>query len=366
MISSDTLKTLKRTFNTQYTERNNMKAAVQTASTIIPIMLTWYFAVKTAALSYFVSSIFVLLLGLLLLRAFVLMHECGHGSLFKNPAYNRGVGFLLGVLVGMPQYVWSKHHAYHHATNGNWSLYRGPLSTLSTEEFSKLSWVQQRIYCYARNIIFAPVGGFIYLIFNPRYTWLAGSGSLFIHILKQKIRDPHQPLQGLIDNYKTPYWATSKEYWAMCWNNAVLLSLWVMMIAWIGAATFFTIYCMSAALAGAGGLILFTVQHNFEHAYASADAQWDYDLAAVEGSSYLVLPQLLNWFTADIAYHHIHHLNAIIPNYNLARCHAENEAHFRAVPRIHFTEILFQLKHILWDKDNRRIISWREYQQQKG
>ncbi len=293
------------------------------------------------------------------------MHECGHGSLFKNSTYNKGFGFLFGVLVGMPQYVWSKHHAYHHATNGNWSKYRGPLSTLTTFEFSKQSPRHQSMYRYVRTIVCAPFGGFIYLIFNPRYTWFVGSVSLLIHIVQQKWCGNKQPLLVLIDNYRSQYWATSKEYWAMCLNNAVLLSLWIIMIAWIGSATFFAIYLISTSLAGAGGLILFTVQHNFEHAYASADDKWDADLASFAGSSYLVLPKFLNWFTADIAYHHIHHLCASVPNYHLAQCHEENKGLFVEVRRIHFTEIPFQLSHILWDMENSRIISWLEYRQQQ-
>jgi len=294
------------------------------------------------------------------------MHECGHGSLFKNPAYNMGFGFLFGVLTGMPQYVWSKHHAYHHATNGNWTKYRGPLSTLSTEEFSKLSRVQQSAYQYKRHMVVAPMGGFMYLIFNPRCTWLVGSVFLLIHIVKQKLRNNNQPISVLISNYPTRYWTTSKEYWHIFWNNIVLLSLWIVMISWIGPIAFFTIYLISTSLAGAGGLILFTVQHNFEHSYASQDEGWDYDLAALEGSSYLVLPKLLNWFTANIAYHHVHHLSASIPNYHLARCHEDNKDSFKEVKRIHLTEIPFQLNHILWDKENRRIISCGEYRQQQA
>lgn len=365
MISNDSLKNLKHVLATKYTQRNNTKAAVQTVLTIMPIGIVWVLAIKTASTSYFISSAFVFLLSLFLLRAFVLMHECGHGSLFKNSTYNKGFGFLFGVLVGMPQPVWSKHHAYHHATNGNWSKYRGPLSTLTTQEFASLSLFKQSLYRYTCNIVCAPFGGFMYLIFNPRYTWFVGSVSLLTHIVKQKCSGNEQPLRVIIDNYKSQYWATSKEYGQMCSNNIVLLSLWVMMIAWIGSATFFTIYLISTSLASAGGLILFTVQHNFEHALASDDTNWDYDRAAFEGTSYLVLPQFLNWFTADIAYHHIHHLSASIPNYNLARCHEENKDFFKDVKRIYFTEIPFQLRHILWDRENSRIISWREYQQQQ-
>ena len=124
-------------------------------------------------------------------------------------------------------------------------------------------------------------------------------------------------------------------------------------------------YLVSTSLAGGAGIVLFTVQHNFEHSYASGDEGWDRDTAAIEGTSFLVLPGWLNWFTANIAYHHIHHLSARIPNYCLARCHRENEPLFADVVRIRLSQIHASLKYILWDTRARRIISVAEYQGQK-
>ena len=111
--------------------------------------------------------------------------------------------------------------------------------------------------------------------------------------------------------------------------------------------------------------MLFTVQHNFEHSYASGDEGWDYVTAAIQGTSFLVLPRWLNWFTVDIAYHHVHHLSARIPNYCLAECHKENQDLFSDVPRIGLSGVPKALKYILWDTRRRRLISVAEYQQQK-
>jgi omega-6 fatty acid desaturase (delta-12 desaturase) len=106
------------------------------------------------------------------LRALVLMHECGHGSLFRTRWLNPAFGFFFGVLSGMPQYVWSRHHDFHHANNGNWEKYRGPLTTLSVDEYQAMTQSQQQIYKHSRNFALAPFGGFVYLVFNPRFTWL--------------------------------------------------------------------------------------------------------------------------------------------------------------------------------------------------
>jgi omega-6 fatty acid desaturase (delta-12 desaturase) len=126
------------------------------------------------------------------------------------------------------------------------------------------------------------------------------------------------------------------------------------------------VYVVSTSLAGGAGIVLFTVQHNFEHSYASGDEGWDYIAAAILGTSFLVLPGWLNWFTSNIAYHHIHHLSARIPNYCLVQCHNEYQDLFSDVPRIKLSGIPEALKCILWDVGHRRIISVAEYRRQKA
>ncbi len=157
------------------------------------------------------------------------------------------------------------------------------------------------------------------MISNPRFTWLKGSIGLVAHILRRKIARPGISVKAHAAEFKTPYWASAREYWHMFWNNVVLLSAWVLMSWTVGPALFFAVYSVSVSLAGGAGLVLFTVQHNFEHSYASDNEGWDYVTAAIQGTSFLVLPRWLNWFTVDIAYHHVHHLSAKIPNYCLAQ-----------------------------------------------
>jgi omega-6 fatty acid desaturase (delta-12 desaturase) len=283
--------------------------------------------------------------------------------LFRSRWLNRAAGFVLGVVSGMPQYVWSQHHNYHHAHNGNWDKYRGPYATLSVDEYAALSDTQQRLYRHKCSIAAAPLAGFIYLIFNPRFTWLKGSLGLVMHIARKKMAQPDVTLREHAASYETRYWRSAREYRHMSWNNVVLLGAWVLMCCTCGTAVFFAIYLTSVSIAGGAGIVLFTVQHNFEHAYASDGRRWDYVTGAIEGTSFLVLPRWLNWFTVDIGYHHIHHLSAHIPNYCLASCHDEYQHLFPDVTRVRLSQVLGALKCILWDTRAQRIISVAEYRQ---
>ncbi len=364
MPSINRVKQQKRAIINQHTQADNVKGFTQVLTTLVPLSALWYAALLSAGMSYWLTAGVTLLMSLFLLRVFVLMHECGHGSLFRVARLNKTFGFIFGVVSGMPQYVWSQHHAYHHATNGNWAKYRGPLNTASADEYTAMTGRQQRRYRRARNIWLAPFAGFLYLIFSPRFTWLKGSVSLVGHILKRKVAQPSISAKTHAADFKTPYWASAEEYWHMFWNNVVLLNAWVLMSWYIEPALFIVVYVSSVSLAGGAGIVLFTVQHNFEHSYASGDQGWDYDTAAIRGTSFLVFPRWLNWFTANIAYHHIHHLSAKIPNYCLAKCHNENEDLFSDVTRVKLSRVHTALKYVLWDTRARRIISVAEYERQ--
>lgn len=348
----------------QHAQSSDLRALTQVLTAFGALALLWWAAVSSLAGSLWLTSAIVLLVSLFTLRVFALMHECGHGSLFRSPRLNRAFGFLLGVTAGMPQYVWSQHHSYHHAHNGNWDKYRGPYTTLSVEEYAALSAARQFVYRWKCSMAGAPIAGFIYLIFNPRFTWLKGSLALAVHVIRHKIAQPGRSIRTIAAGFRTPYWKSAKEYRHMSWNNVALLGMWVLMCRAAGSSVFFAIYVMSLSLAGGAGIVLFTVQHNFRHSYASDEEHWDYDTGAIEGTSYLVLPAWLNWFTANIGYHHIHHLCAKIPNYRLAECHDEHRHLFSAVTRVRLGEVRRSLAYILWDARARQIISVAEYRQQ--
>ena len=364
MSSLQLIREQKRALVRPYIQGSNAASWLEIVTTVVPLGLLWWAAVVSLSVSLWLTLVIVLLLSLLMTRALVLMHECGHGSLFRSQKLNRIFGFMFGVLAGMPQFVWSEHHNYHHANNGNWEKYRGPLATASVEEYAAMSRGGQRRYRMARSIVLAPLGGFAYLTFNPRFNWLKGSIGLLIHVVRSKIAAPAVSMKEHAAGFKTCLWTSARQYRHMSWNNVALLCAWAAMCWLVGAGTFFAIYLISVSFAGGVGIALFTVQHNFEHSYASESAHWDYDRGAIEGTSFLILPRWLNWFTANIAYHHIHHLSSRIPNYRLAACHNENQQLFHDVTRVKLSEIPRSLKCILWDTRAQRIISVAEYQRQ--
>ena len=347
----------------RYARSDDIKGLTQLFTTLVPLVLLWWGAIRCARASSWLVLVPLTLIILFIVRAFGLMHECGHGSLFRSRWLNTAVGFLLGVISGMPQYVWSQHHNYHHAHNGNWDRYRGPYTTRSVDEYAALTRAQQCMYRSKCSAAAAPLAGFIYLIFNPRFTWLKGTIGLMIHTVRQKLARPGKSLRAHAASYQTRYWKSAKEYRHMLWNNLALLSVWALMCWACGAAVFFSIYVLSVSIAGGVGIVLFTVQHNFEHSYASGNEHWDRDTGAIEGTSFLVLPRWLNWFTVNIGYHHVHHLSASIPNYHLAKCHEEYQHLFSRVPRVKLCEVLGALQCILWDKRRQRIISVAEYRE---
>jgi acyl-lipid omega-6 desaturase (Delta-12 desaturase) len=360
------IKEQKRLIIRRHSKSSNFKGLTQIATTLGPLAVLWWAAHASGGVSSWLTVGCVLLISLFTLRVFALMHECGHGSLFHSQRLNRALGFLLGVVAGMPQYVWSQHHNFHHAHNGNWQKYRGPYTTLSVDEYAALTAARQRMYRYKCSIFGAPVAGFVYLIFNPRFTWLIGSAAFVAHIVRQKIAQPAGSLKAHAASFKTRHWNSAREYRHMSWNNIVLLSVWAVMCYALGASLFFKIYLVSVSLAGGAGIVLFTVQHNFRHSYASDGEHWDCDIAAIEGTSFLILPAWLNWFTANIGYHHIHHLSARIPNYRLISCHAAYQQLFSAVTRLKLAHVCGALKYILWDTRAQQLISVAEYRQQLG
>ena len=366
MNAVDIVKSESRDIIKKYSHRSNAKAAFQCINTLLPYAILFYLAMVSLATSYWLSAVYIFLLSMFTVRIFMLMHDCGHKSLFQTQALNTFFGFLTGVFVGMPQYVWSQHHNYHHTTNGNWEKYRGPLNILSVDEYEKLPLNKQRKYRYSRHILLAPLGAFMYFIFNPRFNWILGSIKFLFSVINTKQKNFRTPLKVIIAGYESRLWKSGKEYWHMTLNNIALLSIWVAASMYFGAATFFTVYIISLSLGGAAGIIIFTIQHNFDGSYASLDKDWNYYQGALKGTSFLTFPKVINWFGADIAYHHVHHISANIPNYNLAKCHREYAHLFTEVTRIRLRDIAHAFKHILWNNNDQKIISVKQYNQTKA
>jgi omega-6 fatty acid desaturase (delta-12 desaturase) len=263
-----------------------------------------------------------------LVRTFIVMHDCGHGSFFRSQRANDWVGFVTGVLTLTPYANWSKDHAIHHATSGRLDKRGyGDIDTLTVDEYLALRPLRRLSYRLYRD----PV---VLLVLGP--LWL---------LVKQRLH--------------TPGAAGRREIVGVHATNAAIVLL-AAGASWLfGAAAVAAVYLPTVLLSAAAGIYLFYVQHQYQGTYWESGGRWDYETAAVAGSSFFRLPRALDWITGSIGYHHVHHLSPRIPNYLLRRAHDEN-AYFHGACQLTLAESLgaFSLK--LWDERERRMIGWAE------
>jgi Fatty acid desaturase len=253
MAAAAAIKLNKRSIIDDFCTPRNWIGGVQVLTTLLPMAAIWAAIALIQPLQPPAFALAVACISLLLLRTFSLMHDCGHNSLFRSPVLNRLFGFMFGLLTGMPQFVWAQHHNYHHAHNGNWAKYRGPLAILTVDEFRLLSPRKQRLYAATRTLWLAPLAGFLYLIVNPRLNWLRGTGGLLMRLGARAIHRPKGAATEQADVFQSRFWASRTEYWHMTANNLALFVLWAAACWAIGAATFFPIYLLSVSLAGGAG-----------------------------------------------------------------------------------------------------------------
>lgn len=346
-----------------YMKSNDLWATYQILNTVGPYVLLWYLAVKAAAISFWLLLPLMVLITLFSVRCFSLMHDCGHYSLFSSKRVNRVIGFVLGVINAIPQYPWSRGHAYHHKTNGDWERYRGPSALLSIEEFAKLSPSAQRRYELLRHPLMVFPGGFFYLAIKPRLALIAGTYGFFKHLLTCLKQDPGMGLTAMISSYKSRNWYTTAEFWDLLFNNICVVGGWIILGKLLGFGFFFSVYSITLTCSAAIFICVFFVQHNFDGSYAHKTEGWDYLLGAIEGSSYLELPTIFKWFSADIGYHNIHHLSERIPNYNLEACHNQNIHLLSHVKTLRMSSIPDCFKFILWDAAANRLVSIKSFRE---
>jgi acyl-lipid omega-6 desaturase (Delta-12 desaturase) len=342
---------------TPYMKSNDFRATWQIVNTVVPYVLLWCLAVKVAPISYLLLPPIVMLMTLFSVRCFSLMHDCGHYSLFNSKKVNRCVGFLLGFINAIPQYPWSRDHAYHHKTNGDWERYRGIADFLSTEQFAKLTASEQKSYEFLRKPLMAIPGGFFYLAIEPRLALINEIKGFVEHVFRCLKEERRMSLSAIIASHKSKRWSTTTEFWDSLLNNICVISGWIIMSNLIGAGFFLTIYSISLTFSAVIFIWVFFVQHIFEDSYAHKTASWDYLLGAIEGSSYLELPTILKWFTADIGYHNIHHLSERIPNYNVEACHRKNIHLLGNIKTLKMGDMLNCSKFILWDAPTNSLVS---------
>jgi len=266
--------------------------------------------------------------GGFLVRTFVIFHDCTHGSLLPTKRANAIVGAVLGFFVLAPFARWRHDHAVHHASSGD--LERrgvGDLPTLTVREYRAREWRGRLGYRAFRNpFVMFGLGPIFAMVIGPR-----------IASRTQRPRMRHSVLL----------------------TDLALVAVVGGLCAWIGWAAFLVVWAPPALIAGSAGIWLFYVQHQFEDAYWESSERWSYADAALRGSSYLKLPAVLQFFSANIGLHHLHHLNARIPNYNLQRAHDENPI-FQGVPTLSLRDAMRTVRLKLWDEDRGRMVGFTE------
>ena len=267
------------------------------------------------------------------MRLFIIQHDCGHGSFFKSRKANDRVGMLASLFTLTPYHHWRKRHAIHHATSSNLDeRFIGDVPTWTVDEYlAKDKWnrLKYRLFRYPL-VLFVIVPFAVFFILH---------------------RFPSKS-------------ASKLERRGIFWTNIAIGLLWAGVIALFGWKAFLLVNIPVMWLASSIGTWLFFVQHQFEETYWEHQEEWEYVSAALKGSSYYKLPKVLQWFTGNIGFHHIHHLSPRIPNYKLEKCHNENPL-FQRVLTMTLRTSLETTFLSLWDKEQRKLISFGQLRRQR-
>jgi acyl-lipid omega-6 desaturase (Delta-12 desaturase) len=301
----------------QYLEIDRARGLRQIAGVVAPYLALWV----AAALRQPGPELAVglgAIAALLLVRMYSFFHDLAHNALFASRAANRRWGYLLGFLLWTPYRWWQRQHSLHHANNGNLDK-RGPgeIYTMTLAEYERASWLRRLAYrLYRSPLLLLVVGPALVFLFERRFPRRGMSGRMLFSVVAVNV---------------------VLVAWAVGWSLLV------------GVSTFLIIQGTTVVVAGGVGAWMLYVQHQYEETYYQSGGDWQFELAALQGSSYLKLPRPLAWVVGSANYHHVHHLSARIPNYNLRRAHQEH-AMFARTPVVTIAGSVHALRLKLWDE----------------
>ena len=317
----------------QYCRARLGRAIWELSITAVSFLGCWLGALLGVAYVHWLFAFLVMPAAVFLIRLFMIQHDCGHGSFFRNQKWNDRVGRVIGVLCWTPYAYWRRLHAGHHATSGNLDRRgTGDIATLTVSEYRSLT----------------PWGQFKYRLYrNPLV--LFGFGPFYIFILKHRmpLELTHELKDGWISVMAT---------------NAAIIGLAIVASIVVGPTTFAIVHLATILCAGTIGVWLFYVQHQFKETRWDGHEKWNFRRHSIEGSSYYDLPGPLRWLTANIGIHHVHHLKCRIPSYRLYEC-LKDIPELRKVNRLTLWESLKCIPLALWDDSQRKLISFRSFRQ---
>ncbi|MEQ9260846.1 MAG: fatty acid desaturase [Roseovarius sp.] len=306
------------------------RSLFELAVTLLPFLAAFGLAWAALSVSPWLGLLLSPLAAAFLVRLFMIQHDCGHGAFFRSRALNDWMGRVLGVLTLTPYDVWRRTHAIHHASTGNLDRRgTGDLPTLTVAEYRAKPWHMRALYRLVRHPLF-----------------LFGVVPFYSFFLQNRLP------AGL--------WRGGWRYWVSALaTDAAIFALVAALWALGGWELLVFVYLPTMLLSASAGMWLFYVQHQFEETWWEREEDWQVQEAALHGSSYYVLPPVLNWLTANIGMHHVHHLASRIPFYRLGEALRENEALGR-VQRLTLRESLRCARLHLWDERKRRLVSFAE------
>lgn len=311
-----------------YAQPRLARSLADLATAVVPYLALSFAMYLSLGVSYLLTLAIAIPASGFLVRTFILFHDCSHGSFLRSRKANLWLGTALGLLVYSPFLRWRHDHAIHHATSGDLDRRGdGDVRTLTVGEYRALAPRAQLGYRLFRNpLVMFGVGPIVALLIGPR--------------LVSRSARPRMQRSVIATNV-----ALAVLVGALCWL--------------MGWRDYLLVQAPTVLLAGSAGIWLFYVQHQFEDAYWESAGDWSYADAALRGSSYLKLPRVLQFFSGNIGLHHVHHLSARIPNYNLQRAHDENPI-FHDVPVLSFADGLRAVRLKLWDEERRRLVTFGE------
>ncbi|PKR84807.1 fatty acid desaturase [Heyndrickxia camelliae] len=312
-------------------EKPRISASVrQLINSVGPFLLLWVLAYFSLQVSFWLTLLCAIPAAGFLVRTFIIFHDCTHHSFFKNRKANKIVGTITGILTFCSYEQWKNSHNLHHATNGNLEKRGdGDIWTLTLQEYAQASWIKRLLYRTYRNPI-------IMFIFGP----------LYIFLISYRFNRRN---------------ATKKEKRHVWMTNIILTSIVLLLGFTLGWKAFLLVELPLFYIAAFSGVWLFYVQHQFEDGYFENGDNWNYVEAALKGSSFYKLPKILQWFSGNIGYHHVHHLNSRVPNYQLEKAH-KSDKRLQEVPTLTLWTSLKSLTFKLWDEQSKKFIGNREIQ----
>jgi len=309
----------------KYAYPETWRSLWQVFNSVFPFFVMWYLMYRSLEIGYWLTLILAVFAGGFMTRMFIIFHDCCHGSFLRTMKANDRLGLVLGVLVLTPFYQWKHSHAIHHATAADLDRRGiGDVYTMTIEEYLAAPWYRKIGYRIMRSpIILFTVGSFLVFTVTHRF-WEKEAGK--------------------------------RERSSVIWTNIAIAAVVGWLILEIGWVAFLLVEVPILLITCGAGVWLFYVQHNFDPTYWERHAEWEFFNAGMDGSSFYKLPKILQWFTGNIGFHHIHHLSPRIPNYKLEECHNENPV-FQIEP-LTFRKSLKSLFFRLWDEKEKSLVGW--------